>query len=623
MRRIAGRAQGAVCCCRGAAWFPPLGTPDPRQPRPPPSHLPAGLTGLLLALGSQQRVALAPIVGLREVNPYVASAVDDWRSRHALTAALPRQQAPMAAAAPAPAAAGSSSFGMSGVNAHMLLVPAAAAGGAPAESGTAAPLAWQRQHYWPAPAPHPLLLHCTLAAAANSSSPGKTAHFAASFAGAGAAVLRDHRVGGRLLVPATAFFELLLAAAGTARDDGMQQLLAPSLAAAAIQAPKILGQQAAAEADAATITLQLGSGAAEVASTDGTVHVRCSVATLPVAPLVPGSASPQPAVLAVLVGTRAASAAPPARRFNFARLDGGSGVAAGSGWRAHPSPTDAALHLSAVRVAGLTDEASRVPVAVAAVAASAPATAGACSQQWAASELPTAAADGSALCSIRARLAGGAAFTAASLHAKPLPGGGKKAAAVDAAAEAKAFEQRNFTYQVEWQAAGAAALAPAGGANQAVIAHGGGLRLRADAAAATAAAASGDLSAALAAASQLSLQPAGGKSANGAALAGRGIELLQRVLAAGGAPAVQALTSSEGGSPAAAKAGTGSAILAALLKVAAVENPAQQWAALAADGQAPQPLRAALGLAGAGADQHGARATAGALCRPQMQRHAM
>lgn len=577
----------------------------------------AGLTGLLLALNSQQRQALAPIVGLREVNPYVASAVDDSRSRHALAAALPRQLAPMAAAGPAQAAAGSSSFGMSGVNAHMLLVPT---GAVPPAPGRAEPPAWQRQRYWPAPAPHPLLLHCTLAAAASGSA-GRTAHFAASFVGSGASFLRDHRVGGRLLVPATAFFELL-SAAGTARDDGLQQLLAPSLASVAIQAPKILGQQPAAEADAVTVALQLGSGSAEVASFDGTEHVRCNVAALPAAPLVLSLDSAQPAALALLVSQQLAPATQ-ACRFNFAQLDGGSHTASGSGWRAHPSPADAALHLSAVKVAGLTDDASRVPVAVAAVAAPAPANTSACSQQWAASELPTVAADGSALCSIRAQLVGGATFAAASLHAKPLPDGGKKAAALDAAAEAKAFEQRNFTYEVEWQAAGAACLAPAGGAGQVVLARTSGLRLLADAAAAAAAAASGDLSAALSTASQLSLQAAGGKAADSTAVAGRGIELLQRVLAAGAAPAMQALIAAEGSSAAATKASAGSAMLGALLKVAAVENPGQQWATLAADAQAPQPLRAALGLAGSAADQHGARSTAGALCLPQMQRHAM
>lgn len=582
---------------------------------------------MLLALSAQQLQALAPIVNLSEVNPYVASAVGDWRSRHTLAAALPRQQAPLSSVGPAQAAAGSSSFGMSGVNAHVLLMPVEAGAAPPAAAATPA-LLWQRQRYWPTAAPHPLLLHCSIAAATSSGSAvGSTARYSCSFVGTSSAFLRDHCIGGRLLVPASAFFELLAAAAATARDDSLQQRLAPSLAAVAIQAPKILSQQPTAAADAAQpdavqVVLHLASGAAEVASADGTVHVRSGVAAMPVAPVELSSTAGQPTVMHALVSLQLVrSSGQPSCFYNFAQLSSGSSSSGGSGWLAHPAPADASLHLSAVKVAGLTDDKSRVPVAVASVAASAPTGTADC-QKWAASELPIVAADNSAICCIRSQLAGGARFTAAGLHAKPLPGNNKAvAAAVDAAADVKAFEQSNFTYEIEWQAA-AAAPVPVASGSQVVLASGSGLRLLADDAAA-AAAADGGLPAGLAVACQLSIMPAGGSRISSTAVAAGGIELLQRVLSAGGAAAVQALTAAASSSPAEGQAGVSSAILAALLKVAAVENPSRRWATLSADRQEVQPTQASLSLQDTGADQHGAQTAAGTLRQPELMRHAM
>ena len=89
-------------------------------------RLHAGLTGLLLAAGSQQARAAAPIRHLRNVNPYVAAALSDWRRRCGLTAALPLQLAPRIAGGPAgeDILAATSSFGMSGVNAHAMVAAA-------------------------------------------------------------------------------------------------------------------------------------------------------------------------------------------------------------------------------------------------------------------------------------------------------------------------------------------------------------------------------------------------------------------------------------------------------------------------------------------------------------------
>ena len=86
----------------------------------------AGLTGLLLAASALQARAVAPVKHLRTLNPYVAAATSDWRRRCGLVAAIPMQGGPGGGAAESEAGgrcalAGTSSFGMSGVNAHALL----------------------------------------------------------------------------------------------------------------------------------------------------------------------------------------------------------------------------------------------------------------------------------------------------------------------------------------------------------------------------------------------------------------------------------------------------------------------------------------------------------------------
>lgn len=96
--------------------------------------------GVLMAVVALDQRASAAVLGLRGLNPHVAAALGDWRKRSNLRAAVPRQGAPAAAVDVRAAAAGASSFGMGGTNAHLLAgVAAGSLAGAPRPA-----IAWQR-----------------------------------------------------------------------------------------------------------------------------------------------------------------------------------------------------------------------------------------------------------------------------------------------------------------------------------------------------------------------------------------------------------------------------------------------------------------------------------------------
>lgn len=81
----------------------------------------AGLAGLSLAAAALQHKAAAPVKHLRNPNPYVTTALGDWQKHHGIKAMLPRQKAAAPASGDEGCLAGTSSMGMSGVNAHALL----------------------------------------------------------------------------------------------------------------------------------------------------------------------------------------------------------------------------------------------------------------------------------------------------------------------------------------------------------------------------------------------------------------------------------------------------------------------------------------------------------------------
>lgn len=85
-------------------------------------------TGLFAAAGALGTNLAPPVMHLRSMNPYVTAALGDWSKLARLQSRIPLQAAGgnLTARGGAATVAGTSSFGMSGVNAHALLCHPAA-----------------------------------------------------------------------------------------------------------------------------------------------------------------------------------------------------------------------------------------------------------------------------------------------------------------------------------------------------------------------------------------------------------------------------------------------------------------------------------------------------------------
>lgn len=117
------------------------------------------LAGLLLLTEALSSDASAPVMHLRTVNSYVAAALEDWPKGACITARTPRQSSGGILSICGShdgnsQLAGTSSFGMSGVNAHALMCRPI--------SSQKLHVSYRRQHlahdrYWTSVLLHPLL----------------------------------------------------------------------------------------------------------------------------------------------------------------------------------------------------------------------------------------------------------------------------------------------------------------------------------------------------------------------------------------------------------------------------------------------------------------------------------
>eukprot|EP00887_Chlorella_sp_A99_P003341 scaffold26.g3341.t1 len=222
----------------------------------------AGVTGALLAIQAVIHEAVPPVMHLRTMNAYVEAALDDWgkpRPRQAtgLAANIPRQAAPTAHQAAPGMLAGTSSFGMSGVNAHAVL--SAATDGRQRPGGArAAKQLYQQQRAWPVPQAHPLL-------AAAAAAPRKSqVLFACQLDRPALAYLWECELLGDCTLPAAAVLELLAAAGRALLADGASASDASLFNAA-------LETQIRMRHDRATLAcaLHLDSGLAQLSSLAG------------------------------------------------------------------------------------------------------------------------------------------------------------------------------------------------------------------------------------------------------------------------------------------------------------------------------------------------------------------
>ncbi|CAL8465609.1 g5145 [Coccomyxa elongata] len=320
----------------------------------------AGITGALLAITALRQAAAAPIVNLRSVNPYVTAALSDWRSLRRIAAHAPRQLAPGSLlkvdGLSSQVAAGTSSFGMSGVNAHALFsAPDLAPGDSSDESSKSPALTWRAERHWVAPAVQRLLRSFSWGAG------GGTCSFSVDLSAPHLTYLLDHQVMERPLLPGAGLLEMA-AAAGIALA-GAKRDAVPILAQALISSPCQLSVGGGARK--LTCTLHPGQGSVQIASAQ--LHLTGVLTQM----LPAGRHEPELTPLKssslhnILAGQIDRFQGPMGKRQVAANV-GVQGMPKqdAAGYGVHPALGDACIHLAAVPPAGQPILHVRVPVAV-------------------------------------------------------------------------------------------------------------------------------------------------------------------------------------------------------------------------------------------------------------------
>lgn len=344
----------------------------------------AGITGLLLAAGAAQQQLLPPIVNLRSMNPYVGAALSGFGGSNGSgsSVALPRQAAPSSSSSSgASPVAGTSSFGMSGVNAHVLLSPAA---GAPAPSEGASGLPWELQRFWPVPQQHRLLQLPRLGG------PGAVRFAGALSSTAALGYLWDHTINGRPLLVGASMLEMAGAAAAMLADAAVPALQA-AVAGAAFVAPCLLPPTGSGWHLVLEVAVNSRSGAMEVQSAVGsslTTHLTArAVALSAPTPAVAGTDSSKASALlaATLLHSAPSSGQQLPAATSCAAITAPSSDATAA-YHQHPAATDASLHLSALTsqlLGGVSGSAAaRIPVAAGLCATPSRIASSGCSGGW-------------------------------------------------------------------------------------------------------------------------------------------------------------------------------------------------------------------------------------------------
>eukprot|EP00951_Prasinocladus_malaysianus_P017343 scaffold136522_cov47-Prasinocladus_malaysianus.AAC.1 len=176
----------------------------------------AGITGLWMAAVGLQKQAGPGIMHLRTPNPHVTAAWKDWVSKNDLWPWAPRQCGAGAMAESRSIVGSTSSFGISGVNAHCCI---RVVGEDHAASYSKEPSSWWVvQRFWPIISSHGSGIRCvTVENMKSLASVGMTLE--CDLEGLKMRLARDHMVQGRVLLPGSAIYEIMLIGGSIVLDN--------------------------------------------------------------------------------------------------------------------------------------------------------------------------------------------------------------------------------------------------------------------------------------------------------------------------------------------------------------------------------------------------------------------